>query len=65
MILKLKIYKFNKSKSPFLINDIDIDKSLVSNNLPFGKQDFIYFIGYKDVKKIRALCIFFFKSECI
>ena len=24
---------------------------------PFGKQDFKYFIGYKDAKKIRSLCI--------
>ena len=26
--------------------------------LPFGKQDFKYFIGHKDSKKIRPLCIF-------
>ena len=24
---------------------------------PFGKQNFKYFIGYKDAKKIRSLCI--------
>ena len=34
-------------------------ENLVSNRLPFGKQDFKYFFGYKDNKKIRPLCIFF------
>ena len=29
-----------------------------SNKLPFGKQDFKYFIDYKDDKKIVPLCIF-------
>ena len=40
------------------INNININKTKVSNKLPFGKQDFIFFIGYKDAKKIRTLCIF-------
>ena len=58
-----------------MINDIDINKIAVSNKFPFGKQDFKYFIGYKDNEKIRALCIFFpemsiykryfDKTECI
>ena len=42
-----------------MINDIDINEIVVSNKLPFGKQDFKYFICYKDNKKIRPLCIFF------
>ena len=33
------------------INNININKTKVSNKLPFGKQDFIFFIGYKDAKK--------------
>ena len=40
------------------MNVIDINKSVVSNKFPFGKQDFQYFIGYKDNKKIKPLCIF-------
>ena len=32
---------------------------MVSNKLPFGKQDFKYFTHYKDNKEIRPLCIFF------
>ena len=30
---------------------------VVSNKFPFGKQDFLYFIGYKEGKKIRTWCI--------
>ena len=33
----------------------------VSNKVSFGKKGFKYFIGYKDAKKIRPLCIFFLK----
>ena len=28
------------------------------NKLPFGKQDFRYFTGYRDAEKIRPLCTF-------
>ena len=31
---------------------------VVCNKLPFGKEEFKYFIGYKDNKKIRPICIF-------
>ena len=44
-------YKFCQHKSIISINDIDTNKIVVSNKLPFGKQDFEYFIGYKDTKK--------------
>ena len=30
---------------------------VVSNKLPFGKQVFKYFMGYKDSEKTRPLCI--------
>ena len=51
--------KFDKHKNPISINDIYINKIVVSNKLPFSKQDFKYFIGYKDKKNIRPLYIFF------
>ena len=53
MILKLKkkIKKIHRNRSPISKNDIDINKIVVSNKLPF--------IGYKDDKKIKPLCIFF------
>ena len=52
-------YKFHQYKSPILINELNINKVVVSNRFPFGKRDFKYFIGYKDNKEIRPLCIFF------
>ena len=68
---EIEEYKFHQHKSPISINK-DINKIIVSNKLPFGKQDFIYFIGYKDV---RPLCIFcakmsiyklsFYKTRCM
>ena len=50
--------KFHQNKSPISINDIDIIKIVVSNKLPYGKQDSKYFIGYKDSEKSRPLYIF-------
>ena len=46
-----------------MINNIDINKIVVSNKFPFAKQDFKYFIGYKDNKDIRPLCIFFLEMS--
>ena len=56
---EIEEYEFHQHKSPILINDIHINEIVVSNKYPFGKQDFKYFIGYKDNKDIRSLCIFF------
>ena len=61
MILKLKKYEFHQNKSSVSINNININKTVVSTKLPFGKRDFICFIGYKGDNKIRPLCIFFAK----
>ena len=41
-----------------MINKIDIDKIVVSNKFPLGKQDFNYFISYKNNKKIKPSFIF-------
>ena len=41
-----------------MISDIGIEKVVISNKLPFGKQDFKYFIGSKYAQKFRPLCIF-------
>ena len=45
------------------MNNIGIDKIVVSNKFPFDKQDFKYFISYKDNKEIRPLCIFFLEMS--
>ena len=56
---EIEEYRFHQYKSPFSINNIDINKIVLSNQFTFGKQDFKCFIGYKDNKEIRPLCIFF------
>ena len=56
---EIEEYNYLQYKSPISINDIDINEIVVSKKFPFGKQDFKYFIGYKDNKEIRLLCIFF------
>ena len=48
---EIEEYKYHQNKSPISINNIDINKIVVSNKLHFGKQDFKYFIGYKDSEK--------------
>ena len=47
MILKLK----NTNFINISINDIDINKIVVSNILLFGEQNLKYFIAYKDSEK--------------
>ena len=46
-----------------MIYNRDVNKIVVSNKISFGKKDFNYFIGYKDAKIIRPLCIFFPKMS--
>ena len=58
-----------------MIDNIDINKVVVSNKVFFGKKDFKYFIVYKDAKKFRPLCMFlpkmsiyrrdFDKTKCV
>ena len=53
-----EIEKFRQYKRPISIDNIDFNKIVVSNKISFDKKDFKYFIGYKDAKEIRPLCIF-------
>ena len=48
VILELKRSRFHQCKSPFLIDNKDINKIVVSNKISFGKKSFKYFIGYKN-----------------
>ena len=55
-ILKSDFYK--KNKKIFNIDDIDVNKILVSKKEPYGKNNsLIYFIGYADINIIRPLCL--------
>ena len=55
---EIEEYKFHQYKSPVSINNLGFNKILISR-FPFDKQDLKYFIGCKDNKEIRPLCIFF------
>ena len=48
---------FYKNKKLFKMEDIDINKLLVSKKEPYGENSFKYFIGYNDDDGIRSLCI--------
>ena len=48
---EIEKYKCHQYDRPILIDNIDVNKLVVSNKISFGKNDFKYFIGYKDVKK--------------
>ena len=64
----IKIIKFDntetqnseiyQNKSLISTNNIDINKTVVSNKVCFSKDGFKYFGGYKDAKTIRPLRIF-------
>ena len=41
----MKKQKFHQHKSPISINNININKILVSNRVFFGKNDFKYFVS--------------------
>ena len=60
MILKLK-QMFHQHKRPISMKNIDIGKILMSNQVPFGKIEFKYFIGYKHAIKNKPLCVFLSK----
>ena len=73
--IKIKKQKLHQYKRPFSIDDIDVNKIVVSNKVSFHKNRFKYFTGYKDTKKILPLLIFvpkmsgyrrnFDKSKCM
>ena len=60
---EIEEFKFHQYKSLILINNIDINEIAVSNKFLFSKQDFKYFLGYKDNQEIKLLRIFFSRIE--
>ena len=45
---------FYKNKKPFNLNDIDVNKILISDEIGYGtKNSHKYFIGYNDEEIIR------------
>ena len=54
---KNKKSEFYKNKKVNSIDNIDVNKMLVSKTEPYGtKNSFKYFIGYNDNDVIRPLC---------
>ena len=54
---------YNKNKKTFNINDIDVNKILVSKKGKYGKYNsFKYFIGYNDNDVIRPLYLFLLQT---
>ena len=55
---KIKKIDFSKNKKAFQIDDIDINKILVSKKEPYGTKNALkYIIGYNDNDVIRPLCV--------
>ena len=55
---KVKKSDFYKNKKAFHIDNIDVDKILVSKKEPYRTKDGLkYFIGYNDNDVIRLLCL--------
>ena len=55
---KVKKSDFYKNKKVFHIDNIDVDKILVSKKEPYRTKDALkYFIGYNDNDVIRLLCL--------
>ena len=53
---KIKKSNFHKNKKIFDINDIDVNKILVSKKDKYGKHDsFKHFIGYNDSDVVKPL----------
>ena len=58
MIKKINKSNFSKSKTLYDLNDIDVNKILVSKKESYGtKNSLKYFIEYNDADVIRPLCI--------
>ena len=55
---KIEKTEFYKNKKIFNIDDIDVNKILVSKKEPYGKNNSLtYFIGYNYNDVIRSLCL--------
>ena len=56
--IKKTNFQKNKYKKIFNIDDIDVNKILVSRKEPYGTNNALkYFIGYNDNAVIRPLCL--------
>ena len=61
--IKIEICKFHYSKYAIKVNNLGVNKVIISKRVSFCKKGFKYFIGYKDDKKVKPLCIMFPKMS--
>ena len=55
---KIKKSEFYKSKKVTSIDDVDVNKILVSTKEPYRTKNALkYFVGYSDKNVIRPLCV--------
>ena len=56
--IKIKKSEFYKNKKTFQIDDVDLNKILVSKKEPYGTKNALkYFIGYNDNDVTTPLCL--------
>ena len=56
--------KFYCHKAPIFLEDVDIEKVLVSNKISFGAKNYKYFIGYfYNANKVKPLNIMLPKTS--
>ena len=60
--IKIPKQKFHQHKRPITIKNVDIDKIVVSNKVPFGKKGFK--LATKTLKKLSFMCIST-KNDCV
>ena len=54
--------KFHYAKYPIDVNNIDIDKIMISGMISCGRKGLKYFTAYKDAKEGKALSIMHLKK---
>ena len=54
---EIEKHKFPCHKNPIFIDDVDINKIIVSNKVSLGEKGFTYIINYNDNEKVKPLWI--------
>ena len=57
--IEIEKQKFHQDKSTILIENIDVNKIIVSNKFSFGEKGFKCSINNKDAKKLDLYAYFF------
>ena len=62
--IEIEKSKFYRKKTLVLLEDVDIEKVLVSNKISFGEKNYKYFIGYLyNGNKVKPLNIMLPKTS--